>query len=201
MVGTFHTASSKQRTLVAAGPILEPIIEKLTARIAVSEMARETLREHFETDAVVIPNGLDTSKYSAAQRLDKWSNGPTIGFLGRFEEPRKGLSVLLEALPFLMKKNPKLRLLIAGPGDSEKVLKNVPSALRTRIEFLGRLTEREKADFLKSVTIYVAPNTGGESFGIILTEAMAAGATIVASDIPAFSEVLQSGECLSLIHI
>ena len=198
MVGTFHTASSKQRTLVAAGPILEPIIEKLTARIAVSEMARETLREHFETDAVVIPNGLDTSKYSAAQRLDKWSYGPTIGFLGRFEEPRKGLSVLLEALPLLMKRNPKLRLLIAGPGDSEKVLKNVPSALRTRIEFLGRLTEREKADFLKSVTIYVAPNTGGESFGIILTEAMAAGATIVASDIPAFSEVLQSGECGAL---
>jgi len=198
MVGTFHTAAAKQRTLVAAGPILEPIIEKLTARIAVSEMARETLREHFETDAVVIPNGLDTSKYSSAQRRDEWSKEQTIGFLGRFEEPRKGLSVLLEALPLLVKKNPNLRILVAGPGDSEKVLKSIPLSLRSRINFLGRLSESEKADFLKSVTVYVAPNTGGESFGIILTEAMAAGATIVASDIPAFAEVLQSGEYGSL---
>jgi phosphatidylinositol alpha-mannosyltransferase len=198
MVGTFHTAAAKQRTLVAAGPILEPIIEKLTARIAVSEMARETLREHFETDAVVIPNGLDTSKYSSAQRRDEWSKDQTIGFLGRFEEPRKGLAVLLEALPQLVKKNPNLRILVAGPGDSEKLLKSIPLSLRSRINFLGRLSESEKADFLKSVTVYVAPNTGGESFGIILTEAMAAGATIVASDIPAFAEVLQSGEYGSL---
>jgi phosphatidylinositol alpha-mannosyltransferase len=78
------------------------------------------------------------------------------------------------------------------------VLKSIPLSLRSRINFLGRLSESEKADFLKSVTVYVAPNTGGESFGIILTEAMAAGATIVASDIPAFAEVLQSGEYGSL---
>lgn len=194
MVGTFHTASNKQRTLVAAGPILEPIIEKLTARIAVSEMARETLREHFQTDAVVIPNGLDTEKFSSAQVRGDWRGSPTIGFLGRFEEPRKGLSVLIAAIPEILRREPGAQFLIAGPGDPEKVVRNLPSGVLSRIRFLGRLSESEKADFLASVDIYVAPNTGGESFGIILTEAMAAGATIVASDIPAFSEVLQSGK-------
>jgi len=194
MVGTFHTASNKQRTLVAAGPILEPIIEKLTARIAVSEMARETLREHFETDAIVIPNGVDTNKFSAAEIKSSWRGSPTIGFLGRFEEPRKGLSILFDAMPIIVKKNPSVRFLIAGPGDPDKVMRNLPHQIHHRIEFLGRLSEVEKAQFLTSVDIYVAPNTGGESFGIILAEAMAAGAAILASDIPAFTEVLQSGE-------
>lgn len=200
MVGTFHTASPKQRTLLAAGPILEPIIEKLTARIAVSQMARATLREHFQTDAVVIPNGLETSKYIAAPHKEEWSKSHTIGFLGRFDEPRKGLSVLLKALPAIVKKFPDTRLLVAGPGDSEKFAKQIPSGIKSKVEFIGRLSEDEKAAFLKSVSVYVAPNTGGESFGIILTEAMAAGATILASDIPAFTEVLKSGRYGSLFN-
>lgn len=200
MVGTFHTASPKQRTLLAAGPILEPIIEKLTARIAVSQMARATLREHFQTDAVVIPNGLDTSKYVGAPHKVEWSKSHTIGFLGRFDEPRKGLSVLLKALPAIVKKFPDTRLLVAGPGDSEKFAKQIPGGIKSKVEFIGRLSEDEKAAFLKSVSVYVAPNTGGESFGIILTEAMAAGATILASDIPAFAEVLKSGRYGSLFN-
>jgi phosphatidyl-myo-inositol alpha-mannosyltransferase len=198
MVGTFHTSAAKQRTLIAAGAILEPIIEKLTARIAVSEMARDTLREHFETDAIVIPNGVNTRKYHSARVREEWATPGTLGFLGRFEEPRKGLTVLLEALPKLLKIYPTIRLLVAGPGDPERFRKNLPIALKSRVEFLGRLSDNDKADFLKSVTVYIAPNTGGESFGIILAEAMAAGATIIASDIPAFTEVLQSGERGSL---
>jgi len=194
MVGTFHTASPKQRTLAAAGPILEPIIEKLTARIAVSEMARTTLREHFQTDAVVIPNGIDISKYSGAKRREEWASAQSIGFLGRFEEPRKGLQVLLAALPVISKSLPAFHLFVAGPGNPEPILKSIPSQYRSQITFLGRLSESEKADFLRSMSVYVAPNIGGESFGIILTEAMAAGAAIVASDIPAFAEVLSHGD-------
>ena len=194
MVATFHTAAPKQRSLVAVAPILEPIIEKLSARIAVSEMARATLREHFQTDAVVIPNGLVTSKFSNATRSLDLGGKVSIGFLGRFEEPRKGLSVLLSALPAIVRAIPNVTLRIAGPGDPDSVLKSLPSGLRGHVEFLGRLTESEKATFLTSVDLYIAPNTGGESFGIILIEAMAAGATIVASDIPAFTEVLKGGE-------
>jgi phosphatidylinositol alpha-mannosyltransferase len=194
MVATFHTAAEKQRSLVAVGPILEPIIEKLTARIAVSEMARTTLREHFETDAVVIPNGVETSKYQEAKSRPEWAGESSIGFLGRFEEPRKGLEQLLTALPAILTKVPNAELFVAGPGDPTQIIKNIPSGIRHRVRFLGQLSEEDKADFLHSVAAYVAPNTGGESFGIILIEAMSAGASIVASDIPAFKEVLKNGE-------
>jgi phosphatidylinositol alpha-mannosyltransferase len=193
MVGTFHAAAKYQKAIVAIGPILEPVIEKLSARIAVSESARLTLTAHLETDAIVIPNGIYADNYRDGTAQPKWQ-GNTIGFLGRFEEDRKGLPVLLDALPIIARFIPNIRVLIAGPGDSGEVLEKVDPQLRNRIEFLGKISEEEKADFLASISLYIAPNTGGESFGIILAEAMAGGATVVASDIPAFADVLGDGE-------
>ncbi len=192
MVGTFHASAKRQKAIFAIGPILEPIIEKLTARIAVSEAARETLTEHLETDAVVVPNGIYARRLATGKIDPRWS-GNTIGFIGRYQEPRKGLSILVEALPLIIKENPNIRILVAGPGDSVEFLKEVPQVLHNRFEFLGRITEEEKADFLHSIGVYVAPNTGGESFGIILAEALAAGAAVVASDIPAFDALLGHG--------
>ena len=193
MVGTFHAAAKYQKAIVAIGPILEPVIEKLSARIAVSESARLTLTAHLETDAIVIPNGIYADNYRDGSPRQEWQ-GNTIGFLGRFEEDRKGLPVLLKALPIISRFIPDIRVLIAGPGDSEEVLENVDPQLRNRVEFLGKISEEDKADFLASVSLYIAPNTGGESFGIILAEAMAGGATVVASDIPAFADVLGNGQ-------
>ena len=193
MVGTFHAAAKYQKAIVAIGPILEPVIEKLSARIAVSESARLTLTAHFETDAIVIPNGIYANNYREGSPRAEWQ-GNTIGFLGRFEEDRKGLPVLLDALPIISRFVPDIRVLIAGPGDSEEVLEKVNPQLRDRVEFLGKISEEDKADFLASVSLYIAPNTGGESFGIILAEAMAGGATVVASDIPAFADVLGDGK-------
>ena len=193
MVGTFHAAAKYQKAIVAIGPILEPVIEKLSARIAVSESARLTLTAHLETDAIVIPNGIYADNYRDGTAQPKWQ-GNTIGFLGRFEEDRKGLPVLLDALPIIARFIPNIRVLIAGPGNSDEVLEKVDPQLRNRIEFLGKISEEEKADFLASISLYIAPNTGGESFGIILAEAMAGGATVVASDIPAFADVLGDGE-------
>ncbi len=193
MVGTFHAAAKHQKVIYAIGPILEPAIEKLSARIAVSEAARLTLTNHLETDAVVIPNGIYAKRYANGIRQEKWS-GNTIGFIGRFEEPRKGLQVLLDALPIIARFAPDVRVLVAGPGDSEEISKSIDPQLRHRFEFLGRISESEKADFMSSVAIYVAPNTGGESFGIILAEALAGGACVVASDIAAFDSLLGGGE-------
>jgi phosphatidyl-myo-inositol alpha-mannosyltransferase len=192
MVGTFHASAKKQKASFAIVPILEPVIEKLSARIAVSEAARETLIAHLETDAVVIPNGIYVKRMLGKVRPE-WS-GETLGFMGRFNEPRKGLKVLIEALPIISRFMPNVRVLVAGPGDSEEFLKDIDPQLRSRIQFLGRLTEEEKADFMSSVGAYVGPNTGGESFGIILAEALAGGAAVVASDIPAFAAVLQNGK-------
>ena len=193
MVGTFHAAAKYQKAIVAIGPILEPVIEKLSARIAVSESARLTLTAHLETDAIVIPNGIYADNYRDGTSRLEWQ-GDTIGFLGRFEEDRKGLPVLLDALPIISRFVPDIRVLIAGPGDSEEVLEKVDPQLRHRVEFLGKISEADKADFLASVSLYIAPNTGGESFGIILAEAMAGGAAVVASDIPAFADVLGDGK-------
>ena len=193
MVGTFHDAAKYQKAIVAIGPILEPVIEKLSARIAVSESARLTLTAHLETDAIVIPNGIYADNYRDGTAREQWQ-GNTIGFLGRFEEDRKGLPVLLDALPIISRFIPDIRVLIAGPGDSEEVLAKVDPQLRHRVEFLGKISEEDKADFLASVSLYIAPNTGGESFGIILAEAMAGGSAVVASDIPAFADVLGHGQ-------
>lgn len=192
MVGTFHVSAKKQKASFAIVPILEPVIEKLSARIAVSEAARETLISHLETDAVVIPNGIYARKMAGKVRSD-WS-GQTLGFMGRFNEPRKGLKVLIDALPIISRFLPDVKVLVAGPGDPEEFLAQIDPQLRNRIEFLGKLTESEKADFMSSVGAYVAPNTGGESFGIILAEALAGGAAVVAADIPAFAALLENGK-------
>lgn len=193
MVGTFHAAAKRQKIIFAIGPILEPAIEKLSARIAVSEAARLTLTDHLDTDAVIIPNGIYANRYTDGKTIEKWS-GNTIGFIGRFEEPRKGLSVLIDALPVISRFAPDVKILVAGPGDPAEVIEGIDPQLRQRFEFLGKITESEKADFMSSVAVYVAPNTGGESFGIILAEALAGGACVVASDIPAFDDLLGHGE-------
>jgi len=200
LVGTFHVSTPKKKAIYAIGPILEPIVEKLTARIAVSELARSTLKDHFDTDAVVIPNGIDGQKYANAPITKEFSGPNTIGFMGRFEEPRKGLQVLIDSLAIVARFVPDVKYLIAGPGDSDEFVKNLNPQLQNRITFLGRLSDRQKESFLKSVEIYVAPNTGGESFGIILTEALSAGTAVIASDIPAFKAVLENGEVGALFR-
>jgi len=193
MVGTFHAAAKRQKVTFAVAPILEPVIEKLTARIAVSEAARETLTEHLETDAIVVPNGIYADRYRDGKVDTRWT-GNTLGFIGRFEETRKGLEVLVNALPSIIAQYPDVKVFVAGPGDKDAFLKNVDSQLHSRFTFLGRISEEEKANFLTSVSLYIAPNTGGESFGIILAEALAGGASVVASDIPAFDSLLGHGK-------
>jgi phosphatidylinositol alpha-mannosyltransferase len=199
LVGTFHAASTRQKIAFAITPFIEPVIEKLTARIAVSEAARETLQIHLDTDAVVVPNGIYAKRFSDAHTDPRWS-GNTIGFMGRFEENRKGLSVLIEALPAIIEKIPEIRVIVAGPGNPATILEDMDPHLRQRFTFLGRISEQDKANFMSSVAIYVAPNTGGESFGIILAEALAGGASVLASDIPAFDSLLGHGKYGSLFQ-
>lgn len=193
MVGTFHAAAKRQKVTFAVAPILEPVIEKLTARIAVSEAARETLTEHLDTDAIVVPNGIYADRYRDGKSDSRWT-GNSLGFIGRFEEKRKGLDVLAAALPSIIAQFPDVKVFVAGPGDSDEALKEIDPSLHSRFTFLGRISEEEKADFLSSVALYIAPNTGGESFGIILAEALAGGASVIASDIPAFDSLLGHGE-------
>ncbi|NYJ74822.1 glycosyltransferase [Allobranchiibius huperziae] len=196
LVATFHTATMRSRVMHAAQPILQPGLEKVVGRIAVSAEARDTVRRHLGGDAVVIPNGVYVEPFAAAPHAPWWQGTPerpTLAFLGRINEPRKGLPVLLDAMPRLLDARPGLRLLIAGPGDAREALHGVPDRVAAAAEMLGSVTDQEKASLLASADAYVAPNTGGESFGIILIEAMSAGAPVLASDLDAFRAVLRDG--------
>jgi phosphatidylinositol alpha-mannosyltransferase len=174
--------------------VLQPFFEKLAGRIAVSPAARTVIVEHLGGDAVVIPNGVQIRHFAAATPLPGYPReGGTIGFVGRYDEPRKGIDVLLDAMGRLAAHRPDLRLLVAGRGDAEEFRDALPDALAARVQLLGVVSEADKARLLRSVDVYCAPNTGGESFGIILLEAMAAGTPVVASDLEAFRRVLDGG--------
>jgi phosphatidylinositol alpha-mannosyltransferase len=119
-------------------------------------------------------------------------------FLGRMDEPRKGLPILLTAFAEVRGRVPDARLVLVGPGEPDEILAGVPDAVRAGIVCLGRVDEDVKAQALASVDLYVAPNTGGESFGIVLLEAMASGTPVVASDLDAFQRVLDDGRAGAL---
>nr|WP_055505565.1 glycosyltransferase family 4 protein [Nonomuraea pusilla] len=199
IVATFHASFSRSRAIAVAEPLLRSALEKLTGRIAVSDAARKSLVEQFGGDAVLIPNGVTVSRYARAEPLDGWGpDGRTIGFLGRMDEERKGLPILLEAFDALAAERPGLKLLIAGPGDEKDVYERVRRDFHDRVTVLGMVSEADKIRAYHSVDVFCAPNTRGESFGIVLAEAMASGATVLASDIPAFRKVLGEGQAGAL---
>jgi phosphatidylinositol alpha-mannosyltransferase len=194
IVATFHAANPRSRAMRLMASTLVPALEKIRARIAVSSTARRTLVEHFGGDAVIIPNGVDVDAFRGATPLPGFEpNGATLGFLGRFDEPRKGFPVLLDAFLAMAASRPDLRLLVAGPGDAHDVLDDLPVELAARVHFLGKVSDADKVRFFQSIDVYVAPNVGQESFGVILLEAAAAGVPIVASDLDAFARVLDDG--------
>jgi phosphatidylinositol alpha-mannosyltransferase len=201
IVATMHAAMPRSRALHAAQPILASALEKISGRIAVAEAARNTLVEHLGGDAVLIPNGINVAKFEKAEPLPGFpGTGGTLGFLGRLDEPRKGLDILLAAFVILAAERPGLRLLIAGRGDADEVLEQVPAAYRDRVVLLGQVSDADRVRMLHSVDVFCAPNTGGESFGYVLVEAMASGAPIVASDIDAVHQVLRGGEAGELFE-
>ncbi|MDH6284235.1 phosphatidylinositol alpha-mannosyltransferase [Rhodococcus sp. LBL1] len=201
IVATFHTSTTKSLVLSTFQGVLQPYLEKISGRIAVSELARRWQVESLGSDAVEIPNGVDVSAFATAEPLPGYPRpGRTVLFLGRYDEPRKGMAVLLGALPALVEKYPDLEVLVVGRGDEEKLLKEAGRHAR-HLRLLGQVSDEEKASALRSVDVYCAPNLGGESFGIVLVEAMAAGAPVVASELDAFRRVLRDGTAGLLVPI
>jgi len=200
IVATWHSSITRSRTLSALGPLAQPFLERISGRIAVSAAARRVQVEHLGGDAVEIPNGVAIAHYAGAEPLPGYPRPGTVGFVGRYDEPRKGMPVLLDGLARLAPDRPELRLLVAGRGDADDLLSELPPALAGRVELLGQVSEADKARMLRSVDVYCAPNLGGESFGIILLEAMAAGAPILASDLDPFRRVLDDGRAGTLFR-
>ena len=187
VVATFHTATPRSRSMQLAGGVLRAAIEKLDAGIAVSESARLVVIQHLGRDAVVIPNGLRVADFArtADPPAHRPRHRPRLVFLGRTDEPRKGLDVLLSAVPAIRAAVGDLEVVVAGqghrPAPGRGVRRWAPSP------------DQAKAALLGSADVFVAPHRDRESFGIVLLEALASGAPVVASDLPPFVDLLGHG--------
>lgn len=196
-IATFHAAREGGSRLYAYSKyIIRPWWARLHGRIAVSRPALRMIGKHFADRYRIIPNGVDCAFFGSGKPIGEFADGKrNILFLGRLEK-RKGLPFLLEAYARIKPVFPDTRLIVVG-GDGG--LRSVCELYVERnrladVVFTGYVRDEAKPDYYKTADIFCAPNTGGESMGIVLLEALAAGAPIVASRIEGFSDVLTEGE-------
>jgi phosphatidylinositol alpha-mannosyltransferase len=191
VVGTFHASNDSPHGYRVFRSALAPFAARLSRRIAVSETAKRSVERFFDGEYRVIPNGVDVARFAAAEPLPAADGGVfRILFVGRME-PRKGAKYLFRALPDLARRVPSFRLTVVGGGPLSWYYRLfVPPAFRPRVVFEGRVSAEALARHYASADVFCSPATGGESFGIVLLEAMAAGAAIVASDIPGYRGVV-----------
>jgi phosphatidyl-myo-inositol alpha-mannosyltransferase len=193
-VATFHAYAGFSPSYEFGSRALRGYAGKLHGRIAVSAAARHFIDRYFPGDYKVIPNGVDVARFANAVPIARWQDGtPNVLFVGR-HEPRKGLLDLLKAHRVLRRSGERSRLLIVGSGPQEREARRYVATRGLKgVEFLGRVSDAEKAQLYKTAEVYVSPATGGESFGIVLLEAMAAGTAIVCSDIHGYKGVVRRG--------
>jgi phosphatidylinositol alpha-mannosyltransferase len=197
-VGTFHSYREVSRAYYYGRSIFMRFFKRLDSMIVVSEAARQYHMRYFQANYAVIPNGVDVSRFAdpTITPIEQYVDGrPNILFVGRLEK-RKGLPYLLEAFAQVRRVVPEARLLVVGAYDR---LDKLPYLLQARqlglsdVQFIGQVDDAELARYYRTATIFCAPSTGMESFGIILLEAMASSAPIVASDIDGYREVVTHG--------
>jgi phosphatidylinositol alpha-mannosyltransferase len=193
-VATFHAYAGFSPSYELGSRIMRGHAARLHGRVAVSAAARHFIDRFFPGDYKVIPNGVDVPRYANAVPIARWQDGtPNILFVGR-HEPRKGLLHLLKAQRILRKGGYGTRLLVVGSGPQEREARRYVATRGLQgVVFLGRVTDAEKAQLFRTADVYCSPATGGESFGIVLLEAMAAGTPIVASDIHGYKGVVRRG--------
>jgi phosphatidyl-myo-inositol alpha-mannosyltransferase len=198
VVGTFHAWSDASRLYRAARPVARRLAERLAVRIAVSEAAAgyHAAALGLPTSSFhLVPNGVDVRRFADAEPFDDLVDPerPALLFVGRLER-RKGLEPLIRAFTRLKTDRPELRLLVVGAGpERERCESLLPTGLRSDVRFLGRVDHDDLPRYYASCDLAVAPSLGGESFGIVLLEAMAAGRPLVASDIPGYRTVATDG--------
>jgi phosphatidylinositol alpha-mannosyltransferase len=174
--------------MAAAGRLLGDTIARIDQGIAVSRVAATVVERHLGLHPRVIGNGIRMTDFVVPAPTGRWRGGdrPRVTFVGRLREPRKGLGVLLAAVDSIVQHQPDVEICIAGAG--------VPVPMGPNVRYVGELTNEQRNQLLATSDVFVAPHTGRESFGIVLLEALASGAAVVASDLPAFVELLRDDQ-------
>jgi phosphatidylinositol alpha-mannosyltransferase len=196
VVATFHSNVGRERTsslwFKLAVPMIRPVWNRIARRIAVSEAARHSVCSRMgDGNLTIVPNGVDVGRFANAVPA-QLPPGRHLLFVGRLEE-RKGFPIAVEAFQHLARVYSDLRLLVIGDGSERDAVDRLEASVRSRVDMLGRVEDDRLASYLKAAALYIGPATGGESFGIVLAEAMAAGKPIVASDIDGYRDVARDG--------
>lgn len=202
-VTTHHAWAARPGLYGLVGGVLRRRIAKVDVRLAVSPAAAEHHAGALglpRTAFRVVPNGVDVSRFREARPLDRLaSDAPVLLFVGRLE-PRKGFEQAVRAFARLKMRHPGLRMVVVGDGpERERCQALLPAGLRVDVDMLGRVSAEDLPRCYASADVYISPALGGESFGIVLLEALAAGAAVVASDLPGFRSVVDDGVTASLV--
>ena len=198
VVATFHSGIDRSRAYDAAAPVLRRAARRISVRVAVSERAASVARKRLGGVYRVIPNGIDVRRFAEARAADL-GPGTKLLFVGRLHA-RKGFRVAVEAYRGLAAERRGLRLVVAGDGPERATLGRLEPDALARVTLLGTVPNADLPPIYTACDVFVAPNTGGESFGVVLVEAMAAGLPVVASSIPGFEEVVTDGVDGLLVH-
>ncbi len=198
IVATFHAWSDQDRTYRLARPILRRMLRRVDGLIAVSDAAAA-----YHAGALglplgrfrVVPNGVDVARFRDAEPFaeEQDAERPLVLFVGRLER-RKGADVAVRAFLHVKATHPRARLVVVGDGPQRDAVEGlVPAALRGDVRFLGRVPDGDVPRWFATADVYLSPALGGESFGIVLIEALAAGTPVLASDIPGYRSVITAG--------
>jgi phosphatidyl-myo-inositol alpha-mannosyltransferase len=192
VVATFHSAAARSRLFDLSAPVLRRIAPRLAVRVAVSEAAAAFARKRIGGRFEIVPNGVDLARFSSSEPADL-GDGTKLLFVGRLDQ-RKGFRVAVQAFARAASTRPGLRLVVVGDGPDREVLGRLAPSLREAIRMVGTVDNFDVASYYEACDVYLGPAVGGESFGIVLVEAMAAGIPVVASDIPGYDEVVTDGQ-------
>jgi phosphatidylinositol alpha-mannosyltransferase len=194
-IGTFHACHDRSRSYWTFKPVLKRCLAKLNGKIAVSKPAKDFVSKYLPGEYSIIPNGIDMERFSSdGPRREELIDGKiNILFVGRLEK-RKGLGYLLRACGIIKKQFPDFRLIVVGPGT--KLRPGYEELARDmgldNVIFTDFVSHEELPQYYRTADIFCAPATGGESFGIILLEAMACGKPVVAFNIEGYASVMDN---------
>ena len=191
VLATFHSGATRSRLFDVAAPLLRRVARRVAIRISVSEAAAAFAGARIGGDFEIVPNGVDVARFATAAPADI-GPGVKLLFLGRLDA-RKGFPVAVAAFARLAKERPDLRLIVVGDGPDRTVVRALPEATRAHVALLGPIPNVDIPPYLAACDLYLGASVGGESFGLVLVEAMAAGLPVVASRIPGYTEVVHDG--------